>query len=90
MQKEAHRPVSIDVVVERQLLVLQYSPLGKNPHSHSVPDGPFCNETIGVAAVVCKPPDPAFLGRVDELRVARLYLALKKKHAETPEHTSSF
>ena len=73
--REFHEPVSVNVVVERQLLVLQYGPLGKNPHSHLVANGPFCDIAIGVATVVCESPDPAFFSRVDELHVAPLFSA---------------
>jgi hypothetical protein len=69
MREVPHPPVSIDVVVERQFLVLRDSPLGKDPHPYSIPDGPFCNVAIRVTAVVREPPDPTLLGCVDELHV---------------------
>ena len=84
-----HQPVSVDVVVEGQLLVPTDGPLGENSHSNSVPDGPFCDVAVGITAVVCEPSDPAFLCRVDELHAAP-YLAPIKYQRETRERTSSF
>lgn len=67
VRRRPHPPVSIDIVVESELLVLQYGPLGKDSHSHSIPNGPFCDVTVGVAAVVRESPDSALLGGVDKL-----------------------
>jgi len=78
MWRESYGPVAVDVVVEGQLLILQYSSLCKNAHSHPVPNGPFCDVAIGVAAVVRESPDPTFFGCVDELRVAPQFSARKK------------
>lgn len=80
-----HQPVSIDVVIEGQFFVLRYDPLGKDPHSHSIPDGPFCDVAVGVATVIREPPDAAFLSRVDELQAAsnRLALAIGDTTGET-------
>lgn len=89
MRREIHQPVSIDVVIEGQLLVPTDGPLGENPHSNSVPDGPFCDVAVGIAAVVCEPSDPAFLRRVNELHVAP-HLAPINYQTETRERTSSF
>lgn len=69
-------PVAVDVVVERELLVLLDGALGKDAHAHLAPDGPLCDDAVWVARVVEEPPLAALLGCVDELRHARRASAL--------------
>jgi hypothetical protein len=47
-------PVSIDVVVERELLFSLDVPLGKNPHTDAFSDDPFGNVAVGVAGMICE------------------------------------
>lgn len=63
-----HEPITIDVVVERQFLVLLDESARKDAHAHVPSDGPFGHITIRIAAVVCEPPDTTAFGRVDELK----------------------
>lgn len=60
-------PISIHVVVEGEFLPVCYSPLGENPHANRLADEPFRDETVGIATVICKATDSAFLRCVDEL-----------------------
>ena len=65
--RKENAPVTIDVVVERELLVLLDIALSEDAHAHLAPDGPFGNEAVGVARVVEESTFAAALGRVDEL-----------------------
>ena len=67
-QSRGDLPVSVDVVVERQLLILFDVPLSVYPHSDMLPNRPFRYVAIRIAAVVRKTPDSASFRRVDELR----------------------
>lgn len=62
-----HSPIAINIVVEGQLLVLLDSPVCKYAHPDLVADGPFCNITIRITAVVGKPTDTSALSGVDKL-----------------------
>ena len=42
-------PVSIDIVVERQLFILHDVAVGKDAHSDIAADGPFRDVTVRVA-----------------------------------------
>jgi hypothetical protein len=67
MQHIEYSPITIDVVVEGQLLVGFDVALGEDAHAHLLADGPFGDEAIGVARVVEETSFASLLGRVDEL-----------------------
>lgn len=60
-------PVSIDVVVECELLSLENVPLGKDAHSHSFTDDPFGDVAIRITRVIGEPSDITLFGRIDVL-----------------------
>ena len=60
-------PVTIDIVVERQLFVLLNRPVGEDAHSDAVANGPLRDVAIWVTTVVGKPANTTALRRVDEL-----------------------
>ena len=60
-------PVSVDIVVEREFLVLLDVPVCEDPHAHVMADCPFCYIAIRVAAVVRETPDTASFCSVNEL-----------------------
>lgn len=63
-----YEPVAIDIVVERELLVLLDIAFGKYTHSNMSPNSPLGNIAIRIAAVVCKTSDSTALCRVYELQ----------------------
>ena len=60
-------PVSVDIVVEREFLVLLDVPVCEDPHAHVMANCPFCYIAIRVAAVVRETPDTASFCSVNEL-----------------------
>lgn len=60
-------PITIDVVVEGQLLVLPDQSFRENAHPNMVSNGPLGHITIGIAAVVGESTNPTALRCVDEL-----------------------
>ena len=69
LQRVAARilPITIDVIVERQFLVLFDRAIRENAHPDVLPDGPLCDVRVRVARVICETADPAALRCVDEL-----------------------
>jgi len=63
----AGSPVSINVVVEGQLLSLDDVPLGEDSHPHPFPDDPFGDVAVWIAAVVCESTDSSLFGSVEVL-----------------------
>jgi hypothetical protein len=61
-------PVSIDIVVECEFLVLQDVTLCKDAHANMVIYCPLCDVAVWLAAVICETTNPAALRRIDELR----------------------
>ena len=59
-------PISIHVVVERELLILLYPTLGEDAHPDSLSYSPFCDITIRRAGMIREAPDATPLGCVDE------------------------
>ena len=80
-------PISIHVVVERQLFVLEDIPLREYTHPDSVTDVPLGNITVWVAAVVGEAADASALGCVDELKTG---VNARPGHNEGNRCTSSF
>ena len=67
-QSEArYLPVSVHVVVERQLLVLLDGTVREDAHADMLPDRPLRDIAIGIAAVVGETADTPALGSIDEL-----------------------
>ena len=67
-QSEArYLPVSVHVVVERQLLVLFDRPIGEDTHPNVLPDCPFCNIAVGIATMVGEAAFTPALCCIDEL-----------------------
>ena len=66
---KSHSPVAVDVIVERELLVLLDRAIRKYAHSDVLSDGPFCDEAIRVTGMVREPADTTAFRRVDELVV---------------------
>jgi len=63
-------PITIDVIVERQFLVLLDRAIRENAHPNVLPDRPLCDVTIWVAGMIRETADPAALRGIDELRRA--------------------
>ena len=63
-------PITINVIVERQFLVLLDRAIRENAHPDVLPDRPLCDVAIRVARVICETADPTTLCRVDELQRA--------------------
>lgn len=63
-----YAPVSVHIVVKRQLLVLHYLPLRKNTHSDVWPNLPLCDMTIWITAVIRESTDASTFSSIDELR----------------------
>jgi hypothetical protein len=84
----ANLPVTIDVIVEREFLVLLDRATRENAHPDVLPDRPLCDEAIRVARVIREPADPTALSCIDELRRRRLNRH-QNKGLDRP-HTSSF
>jgi hypothetical protein len=60
-------PITVDVIVERQLLVLLDRTIRKDAHPNVLPNRPLCDVTIRIAGVICETADPAAFCRIDEL-----------------------
>ena len=60
-------PISINVVVKGQFLMLSYVPFSKDPHTNVLPNSPFGNVAIWFATMIRKTTDATALGRVNEL-----------------------
>ena len=60
-------PISIDVIVERQLLVLLDGAVREDAHADVLSDRPLRDIAIGIAAVVGETADTSALGSIDEL-----------------------
>ena len=66
---KSYSPVAVDVIVERELLVLLDRAIRKYAHSDVLSDGPFCDEAVRVTGMVREPADTTAFRRVDELVV---------------------
>jgi hypothetical protein len=62
-----HTPIAIDIVIERQLLVLFNQAIRKYTHANMVTYGPLGYIAIGATAVVRKSADPSPFGCVNKL-----------------------
>ena len=62
-----YSPISVDVVVEGELLVLLDKPVGENAHPDVLADGPLRNITVRVTTVVCETTDSTAFGSVNVL-----------------------
>lgn len=60
-------PITVDVVVKRQLLVLLDRTVGENAHADVVPDSPLRDIAVGITAMVGEPTDTTTLCGVDVL-----------------------
>jgi len=60
-------PISIDVVVEGQFLILQYMPLREDAHAHKLANCPFSDVAVGITTMVCESTNSSTLCGVDEL-----------------------
>lgn len=60
-------PITIDVIIEGQLLVLQDVPFSKDTHSNFASDLPFRHIAVGITAVISETTNITFLCRVDVL-----------------------
>ena len=61
-------PISIDVIVERQLLVLLDGAVREDAHADVVANSPFRDIAIRIAAVISKSTDAPALSGINELR----------------------
>ncbi len=61
-------PVAIDIVVECQLLILLDTSLGKYSHPYMRTNGPLCNITVWITAVVGKTADTSAFRCIDKLK----------------------
>jgi hypothetical protein len=64
----ASLPITIDVIIERELLILLDRTIRENAHPDVLPDRPLCNVAIRVARVVRESTDSTTLGCIDELQ----------------------
>ena len=88
-------PITINVVVEGDFLVLRNIPLGIDAHTHPRPNRPFCHITVRVTAVIRESPNATTSGRVDELgackpcsflvQVATYFVFLQHHEVEMPK-----
>ena len=65
--KRRNAPVSVNIVVESDLLAAVDISLGEDPHAQSSAYDPLLHLAIRVTGVVGESPNPAFLGRVNVL-----------------------
>jgi hypothetical protein len=63
-------PIAIDVIVERQFLVLLDRAVRENAHPNVLPDRPLGDVRIRVTGMIRETADPAALRCIDELRGA--------------------
>lgn len=70
-------PVSIHIVVERELLVFEDFAFGEDTHTNFVSNIPFGDIAVGVTAVVRESANVAFLGGVDVLSQKSQYMRLE-------------
>ena len=61
-------PITVDVVVEGQLLVLLDCAICEDAHPDAVADCPLCDIAVRVATVVGEPADSTALSGVDVLQ----------------------
>ena len=61
-------PITVDVVVEGQLLIFLDRAFGENPHSDAIPDITLGDIAIRLTTVVRESAYPTFLCGVDELK----------------------
>ena len=66
-QERECAPITIDVIVEGQPLVLLDVTIGENAHSNVSADSPLGNVAVWITAVVRKSTNAAALRRIDEL-----------------------
>ena len=71
LEKDA--PITVDIVIERQLLVLLNLSLGINSHPHSRSDRPLRDITVGITAVVCESSNTAALCCINKLCIYEWY-----------------
>jgi hypothetical protein len=87
----ASSPISVNIVVERDLLPLENIPLREDAHPQSAADDPFLHLAVRVARVIGESSDPALLRCVDvlssvlqeDLKLAHLLL-LQHHEVEMP------
>jgi hypothetical protein len=65
--EQSYAPVSIHIIIERQLLVLLDVPTCEDAHPDVLPDRPFCDVAVWATAVVRETPDSASFRGVNEL-----------------------
>lgn len=73
-------PVSIDIVIERQLLIGFDVALGKDSHTHLVANRPLGDHTIGITRVIQESTLASLFSGVDKLMaIPDWTLAVKRR-----------
>ncbi len=68
IDRRTHSPISVDVVVERKLLVLLDRAVREYAHPDVLVDGPLRHIAVRITTVIGEPTNPSALGGVNELR----------------------
>jgi len=62
-----YSPITVNIVVECQLLKGLYVPFRKDPHPHMIPDSPLGYVAIRVTTMICETSNSTALGSIDKL-----------------------